>query len=304
MNLYTLYMIDLDSVTIDQIVAQAVAPEVSEVMASGDGQVFPSFVTAGRIAPSVSFSTTGLTAALTKLTTDGFAIAAGSIANLFWRKRTEGGKLSAGADNIKMVVNKGICVPRNLSADQNIATLSADIIATWDGTNNPIVVTVASLAGTPVTDEQFVAGPAVINNVQLEGITSIEVDFGLSLTIPAHDGRVYPTYVAVAAGGPIITVRTLDALALSTFGIDGTAQGATVSEVYFRGKIQGGAVYANNVSEHIKITNTLSLGMITVKDVSADQSDDAQTEVKITPASAGILNPLSITLPTVIPGTL
>ena len=304
-TLHTLYMIDLDSIVIDQIGSQGISPEVSEIIAAGDGQVFPSHVSAGRIAPVIAFSTSGLAAALGKFAPDGFFITTGNVAVLYFRKRIEGGLLAVGSNHIKATVNEGICVPRILSADQESAILTGEIVATWDGTNAPVVVAGSqALAGTPAINEQYVAGPVVVNNVQLEGITSIEIDFGIRLTVPAHDGHVYPMYVAIAECVPVITVRTIDAVALSTFGIAGTAQGATATAVYLRGKEQGGSNYANNTSNHIKIVNTVSKGMITVRQLAAEQGGDAEAEIKITGASAGTANPLTITTGTTIPGAI
>jgi len=304
-TLHTIYAVDIDSVLIDQVGSQSIAPEVAESLGIGDGQLYPSFVTAGRIAPSVGFATTGLTAALGKFAPEGFPLVAANPATLFFRKRVKGGRLETGSNHIKAVVTEGIVVPRTLSADQEAAVLTSEIVPTWDGTNNPVLVTTSqALAGSPATAEKFVAGPVKINNVQLEGVTAIEVDFGIALIVPAHDGQVYPLYVAIGAIAPTITVRTVDALALSTFGIDGTAQGGTASEFYFRACQQGAKRYANDASSHIKIVNTASKGTISVREISGEQGGDAEVEIQITPASDGTTNPLSITTGTTIPGSI
>jgi len=305
LSLHTLYAVDIDSVTIDQIVSQAVAPNVAQAVSAGDGQVFGSFVHAGRISPSISFSTTGLTAALTKLAPSGFALAAAALGTFFFRKRVKGGALEVGSNHIKALITEGIVVPRSLSADQDSSSLACDAIATYDGTNLPILVTGSqALTGTPTIAEQFVAGPVTINGVQLEGIVSIELDFGISLTIPAHDGQIYPMYAAIASFRPTLTIRTLDAVALSTFGVAGTAQGATPSVAYLRAKVDGGGTIANDVASHINIATTASKGMITVNELSAEQEGDATCEITITPTSAGVLHPLTITTGAVIPGAI
>ena len=303
--LHTLYAVEIDSVTIDQIIAQSISPQLAAVVSAGDGQIFGSHVTAGRIEPSISFATTGLTAALGKITTSGFPLVAADAATFFFQKRVKGGALAVGATHIEAIVTEGIVVPRTLSADQESAALSCDCIATYDGTNLPILVDAAhAVALVPTIAEKFVAGPCNINNVQLEGIVSIEVDFGISLTIPAHDGHVYPRYAAIASIRPLIKIRTIDAVSLSTFGVAGTAQGATASVVYFRACAQGGGRVANATAEHIKIANTASKGIISVESLSAEQDGDAVAEITITPASAGVLHPLTVTCSTAIPGTL
>ena len=111
-------------------------------------------------------------------------------------------------------------------------------------------------------------------------------------------------YVAIASFRPTLTIRTLDAVALSTFGVAGTAQGATPSVAYLRAKVDGGGTIANDVASHINIATTASKGMITVKELSAEQEGDATCEITITPTSAGVLHPLTITTGAVIPGAI
>ena len=304
-ELFTIYAVDIDDVTIAQIISQGISTEAEEMLAAGDGQIHPSFVTADTIAPVIAFSTSGLTAPLTKYAPLGFPLASGAIGTFFFRQREEGAGLASGSVNIKAVVNEGIIVPQTLSADQTTAVLTSLVAATFDGTNLPIVVTTnAALIGTPAITELHVAGPIMINGVQLEGIVSVEIDFGMGLNLPPHDGTVYPKKVTVNSIRPTITIRTLDAVALSTFGIEGTALGATPSVVYLRGKEEGEAVYANTAEKHISITTTASKGRITVRGLSSEQGDDATCEIVITPTSAGVLHPLTIATNVVIPGAI
>ena len=303
--LHTLYAVDVDSTLIDQITNQAVSPNVANLVRRTDGQVYPTYAAAGAISPTISFTTEALATALGKVGTTGFFVDGdgGNTVICFFQKLDNGGTRAGATSHLKIAVNEGIVIPRRLHADASGATLDYDLIATWDGTNDPLVFTASqSLAGSPSGDEGFVLGPVKINGTQLDGVQSMDLDFGIQEIVRGSDGEEYPRYVAIGAIAPMISITCDDAEAINTFGIDGTAQGGTQSEIYIRALAEGGARAANNASSHIKILNTASKGRIHVDSVGG--SDIMAATVTITPTSAGTSHPLTITTGTTIPAGL
>jgi len=305
MDLHTIYAVDFDGTLIDQVVSQDITPNIEPILASGDGQVYPSFSAAGSISPRVTFSTTAVLTALTAVGVTGVAVAADALVTMYLQKYAEGGLRAGATSHLKMVASKGLLVPRRLSASMDGVTMEYELITVFDGTNAPIILTAdQSLAGSPSTGELFVVGPVKINDVQLEGIQAIELDFGIGEIVRISDGQVYPTYVAIGSIAPTLTIETTEALALNTFGVDGTAQGATASEFYLRAVSPGGTRVINATASHIKIVNTASKGRISAEAVRGVHGDVVGTSIVIALTSSGTAHPLTITKGAAIPAGL
>ena len=83
-----------------------------------------------------------------------------------------------------------------------------------------------------------------------------------------------------------------DALSLNTFGLDGTAQGATDSYVYFKKVAEGGTRVADATAEHIKFN--VDEGIITVDSTDADDGGIATSTVRITTTYDGTNAPIVV----------
>lgn len=302
---HTIYAVDIDDVLLDQVQDASYSPNLENMIRSADGQAYDSFSAGLSCSPTVDFTTSAVATALGKVGTTGFQITTGAVATMYLQAKAAGGVRAGASSHLKIVANEGIIVPRQLTADENGARISYSLICIYNGTNAPLVLTASqSLTGSPAVGEAFVVGPVKINGTQLEGIASWTLDFGIALSIRRPDGLFYPTFVGIDAIRPKITIRTSEALALNTFGIGGTAQGATASEIYLRALEKGGTRYANDASQHIKIYNTASQGRIDVESVAGSSGDDAMADVTIISTSSGTAHPLTVTCATTIPGSI
>jgi hypothetical protein len=273
-------------VDIGQITDFSISTAIQELLLGSDGAVDPTFVAVGEQRPRAAFTTSMLATVLAKCGISGLAIAADVDefgADMFFKKVVEGGTRETGSNHLRLRIAKGLLVPRTLNAPHNgLATLGLELIATHDGTNNPIVIaTSQALAGTAGVSEAFTAGPVYINGVQLEGVQNISIDFGITEMVLGSDGLVWPTYVAILDRKPVIRVRTIDALALNTFGLTGAAQGITDSLIYLRKISQGGTRVANATAEHIKVS--VDEGLISVDTVRGSHPNQLESEVTIRP---------------------
>jgi hypothetical protein len=156
---------------------------------------------------------------------------------------------------------------------------SCRIGTTYDGTNNPLVPAGnVALSGTPTHAEHYVAGPVVVNTVQIPGIQNITIEFNRVLREIGGDGELYNTFAACEYFTPVITV-TSTANPWATYGINGTA--LTAMSVYLR-KIaaNGTGRVADATAEHIKFTATA--GLVTIDESSGGANDPSLTTTRIT----------------------
>jgi hypothetical protein len=296
-KLYTLYAVSLDTATLagsdvllDQIQSFGVSTGINRVLQRGDGQVDPTYVAVMSQRPGIQFTTTALATALGAAGISGAEIDAdetypGLVS--WFQKMDEGGTRASGSSHLKMTAASGILVPRSIQASQDgPATANFEAILTYDGSNEPIVIADSqALAGSPAVGELFTVGPASINGSALEGVQEITIEPGIQLRVASGDGDVWPTYVAIMSRAPSIRIRTTDATALATFGLDGTEQGATDSVVYFRKMGEGGTRVADGTSEHISVT--VDDGMVTVENQDVTQDGVAVADVVLTPTYDG-----------------
>jgi len=307
MDRHVLYAVNIDTVDagdvfIDQISDFNVSPQISKRLTGADGAVFNTHAAVRNQEPRLTFTTSKLATVLAKIGIQGLPISSDADEpglEAFLQKTVEGGTRASGAEHQKLTIKKGIIVPRTLNAGLDGADLDLEAIATWDGTNDPIIVADnQALTGTPSVSELFCVGPAYINGASLEGIQNISIDFGIQVTLRYHQGDVWPHWSGIMLIQPVITITTDDALTLSTFGLSGTAQGETNSVIYLRKTQKNGTRVANDVAEHISFT--VDDGHISVDNVRGPHGSILASVVRIDPIYDGTNDPIVINTATVI----
>jgi hypothetical protein len=295
LTVHTLYAVNIATTAavdlfIDQITDFNVDTGINEMLVTADGSVDPTYVAIQNQSPRINFTTSALATVLATCGISGLKIDSDvddDGAEFWFQKMAEGGVRATGSNHMKLTMNEGMLLPRVISAsnDGGPATMTMEMVITWDGTNDPLVIaTSQALEGTAIVGEVFVPGIVMINGTQLDGIQDISIDFGLTEMVVTADGNVWPTFTAIQTRKPVITITTLDVIALNTFGLTGDAQGATDSIVYLRKVDEGGTRVADGTSEHISFT--IDDGMITVKTIGGGD-EPQQSEVQITPTYDG-----------------
>lgn len=299
--IHTLSSIDVtgsSAFNLHQLNSRSMDPGIAMAINHASGQVSPSFAGVMKLDPMISGVTTELARFLTNVSALTGLYISGAAAYLtldcYFAKMALGGVRDTGSTHVKVGgITKALIIPKQISAtiDQE-ATVTFDIVLfSSDGTTAPWTYTGSSALPTAAyADEKFTVGTANINGTSVSNLIGITYDTGLSHISYRCDGFQYPTFVAIKTVNPTITLKTSDIVNLSTYGISGTAQSSTASNVYFKKMKNMGVRTADATAEHIKISTTASYGYITVEALSASNNDVAETGLKITPlVSAGAI---------------
>lgn len=232
----------------------------SNVMADGaSGEVYARHQSLTAQNPSMSFTTTSIAAALAKMTLLGLDIGAlAAKLTAYVQSHAEGGTRTAGSTHRKFTISDGIVVPRRISCShQGDATLSSDVVITYDGSNDPVIIADSTALPAGVTDaERFTIGPVIIEDVTFNEVKSIDIDFGLDVRTEGADSDIWPTFHSVVSVSPIITLRGINstwfaAASVPLEGLDATHANTTI---YLRKRADGGTFTADATAEHIVFT--------------------------------------------------
>jgi len=293
MKAYTLYAVNVDvdtvgeDVFIDQVSDLTTNPGIVQNLLGGDGAVDPKYLSVLAQQCRLMFSTTALATVLAKnsskflingldIDTDG-----GADGVSFWyQKMQDGGSRATGAVHEKMVVKKGLLLPRGLQVAQGgNAALALECVPTYDLTNNPIVLSQADVTGTPNVDEVFTLGPCNINGSALDNTQSLNLAPSIAEVLLGGDGHIWNKFVAIGERRPVARIRTTDVSVLRTYSLTGTAIDANNVVLYLRKRAQGSTLVSDATEEHIKMT--IYDGMIFADQIQSTHPGPAMAELLI-----------------------
>lgn len=289
------YAIDVDGTLIDQIQNYVASGGLDQILLGGDGNIFNSFVATATKRQGATFDTTGIAKALDVAAFTGKKITSGTVITMFFQKTAGGSTRSGATSHVKLIMNEGLLMPTGLTVtNDQPAILSFTAIATHDGANEPLAVTInQSLIGTPSIDQAFTVGPIKLNGTTITEIQSMDMDFGINAQILGGDGEGEVTYVYITRIQPRIRAVTLDVeTVLNTFGFGAIAQSATPGEesvAYLRKFDEGSSRVADGTAEHISFLQ--HQGQIHTSEGSATEDGEATATLVMTPTWDGINDP-------------
>jgi len=273
------------SVSIAGLESLAVSPGVAHILRRA-GDVDPAWISTQEIRSVVSFTT----GQLSLVGSAGIAGCALTTFDAYFQKNAWGATMEAYAasKHLKASMAAGQLIPRSMRCDQGgIATFSLDAFAlSADGETEPITVTANQAmpaSGDPT--ELFTLGPVKLNGTEIH-CESVEVDFGITERVIAVRGQVWPIKAYIIARNPTIRLRSPEVDALSTFGIGGTAQGATDSVIVFQKCTEAGTRVAKDTAEHVSFT--IDDGQISIDSHGGDAGEELSSEIVITPVYDGV----------------
>lgn len=303
---HKLAVCDYDDVDFHGIREESVDLGLNPSWGGGSGDAYATMISLLGARPSLAISTTDLKTFIDKVGLYYATVTAGAVFTSYWTKTSDGGANDAGSVHEKRVINKGLLAVSQIEADdEDIARLGFGVFATYDGTNDPIALSANSALGAAgnVTT-RFTLGPVELMGTQLEGVQGVTITPGVTVDARRADGFKWPRHSSCRVSGTMIEIRTLDAAAQRTFGIDGTVLSADGAEVWLRKLGTGAAPVANATSEHIKLTGLK--GMVVAGPASASHPDDVVSVVSVFLAynTTGPVLPLTVNTATTIPAGL
>lgn len=231
-----------------------------------DGEVYNRFLSLVGQKLMASFHSLHIAAALAFTGADCLRISAtGGLKTgltLYAKKQAQGGSRASGSTHNSFNIKQGILCPRRLTCDhQGHARIDFEALATYDGTNNPCVIsTSVALPTNPGTPERFTLGPVTLDlngtPTAFTQFRGIEIDFGHQVESIGADSDIWDTFARVVETQPSLVFRGID---VSWFGsskvpLEGIKIDHAGTEIVLKKRALGGTFVAGNVAEHILFT--------------------------------------------------
>lgn len=261
---HSLWAVEFNATLVGGITAQRVYMGNEVRVEPTAGEVYARHAAFVARRPGATFTSVNIAALLAQVPAMGLDIAtlAAAAANgvrFYAQKHLDGGGRATGANHRRYEAVKGIAVLRTLTCDfGGDAALSGEVLATYDGSNDPVVETDAASLPAGITDAQrFTLGPITIGGVLLTQFRSLSIDFGLTVELDGADSDIFPTFASIMAVRRRITARGLDVEWLKSTNIPraGIVCTHANTKIYLRKRTQDTAHFVvDGTAEHIKFT--------------------------------------------------
>lgn len=285
MSRAAIFHLGINATTIQQCESTGIDPGIA-VQSQAAGQIDPTFTSVTGISPRVTFSTSDVSAALGAIGLGGLALSSNAV--VYMQTRAADGEFQAGANHMSWTLSNGLVVPRSLSVNQGgNASLTGEIIGrSTDGQSTPWTYSgTATLSGDNHVDNLFTLGPISINGTEVGVVQSLNIDFGLNVSVNRGDDDIYPTFLHINSRRPTIRYTTEKPVNLNTIGLAGSAQGSTDSVIYLRARANDGVLVADGTTSHLSLT--VDAGIITPMNASVQADGHWASEFVITPRYDG-----------------
>ena len=252
------------------------------------------------MSPTATFATHAITAALALIGLDGFDCSTGAYLSLYAQAREDGGSRTAGSTHLKYTIKNGIAFPESLSVSQDgSAVLSYQVVAGYDGSNEPILITATEPLPAGTEGDFYGIGPVYLAGQLVAGVTGIDVNFGITAEPIFSDGDIRPAFVSITTRKPTITITTLNApLFVSTIPITGLLGTALTTWIYLRKRAPIGGYVSDVTATHVKITAS---GIVSIDNAfSASGGAIGESTITVTPYSVAEAAPIVITSAAVV----
>ena len=275
------------ALAITQITESSVDPGVEVALLAGSGQPDATMAVVDEAAAGASFTTTMIASVLGIVGLNGLPISADADEEGVQVEFAQIDPLTSGVESgsvhVRGTFANGLLYPTTISADQTPgATIELALVATWDGTDDPLVVTATGSAGTYAgVSEAYVTGPATVNGADVGGVLSMTIDFGITVEKHRVNGEKWAREAWITQRRPTITIQTPNAAILNTLSATG-APIASSTVVYLR---QCAATAAGRVADATEthISFTVNEGHVHASPITGSHGAIVGAEIVITP---------------------
>ncbi len=301
---HTIYDVELGKATpvrLPGIESMNIRSQTTVEAEATSGAVYPEHIAMTAQEPDAEFTSLALIECLTEIGLAGLSIATLPTGlNLFAYKHAEGSGRAGASLHRQYSATEGLIVPTRISIDhRGDCRVSFDCMVTYDGTNDPFVITdLVTLPAAAADAARHTIGKTVLGGVTIDHLKNVELDFGQTIERESADSDKWPTHASIITTKPVFTFRGIDVeyLKAANIPLEGKAAVHADTTVYFRKRgITASGFVANGTAEHVKITGD---GLAYVDDIYSSQGSGSGVEasVKLPCRFDGTNAPIVITL--------
>lgn len=268
-NIFGGFNVEFDAVVIGGINAYDLGTGTQLASEISAGNVYPEYPHLMGQQMVGTFSTIQIARAL-----DNCGLTGTSIADLttglkyYLRKHADGSTRASGGSHNKYTIKKGIIVPTSLTCEhQGTATITFDVVITYDGSNVPIILAASqSLPAAQSDDQEFTLGPLTLESVLLDHVQQFTITFGLTPSSEGADSDIWDKYASIRTIKPSLSLTGSNPNWLADASIPLTGLRVTHANTafYLRKYAIGSTFVADGSAQHIKFT---AAGLAVIDDV-------------------------------------
>lgn len=263
------------------------APIDQEVQTNATGgRFYPEQITVASQKPRLTFGSYDLPKVLTAFGLVGRRITGGvsKVGVALYQAKYADNALASGSNHRRLRFDESFAMVRRISVShRQDAQIESEVMALWDGTNDPVIPegTIA-LPTLPASSGRWTLGDVTVGTESIGCNIQVDFDFGLTAEAFGCDSDIWDTHLNLNMIAPRITITSLqpegfDDGVVPLEGLIGTHANTTF---YLRKRLARGAGFvANATEEHISITAS---GILLVSDGHNGQANQrAQTSYQM-----------------------
>jgi hypothetical protein len=229
---------------------------------STSGEVFARFQALYAQKPMAEFQTRQLASALGLCALTGVALTSSAPLIVYAQKHAEGGTRTSGGNHRAFVINEGLMVPRRITVEhQGDAVIDYEVLATYDGSNEPIAPAESqALPDLSDDNERFTLGGVTLHNgssaYTFPQVRRLEIGLGVAAETVGADSDIWDTSCRIAEIMPSLRASGIDSewFKANVCPLTGLNIGHSGTKIFLRKRAAGGTFVANGTAEHIKFT--------------------------------------------------
>jgi hypothetical protein len=264
------------------------------------GEVYARFQALYAVKPMADIETRAIVTALGACALTGMALNSSAPFLAYAQKNAEGSTRASGGNHRKATINEGLIIPRKLTVEhQGDAVLTYEVLATYDGSNEPVVFTESQSLVSLTDTERFTLGPVTLANA--DGITTyalsqvkrMEIDFGIRAETVGADSDIYDTSSRIIEIDPSIRLTGNDSFWWHSSYITLTGKNIQHSgtKIFLRKRAEGSTFVADGTAEHVKFT---AAGLVVPEGFDASGNALDETTLYFPLKFDGTTNPITI----------
>lgn len=282
-RMHNIHAVRIGATTIGGITRTALRTGTEVRQEATSGEVYARFQALYAQKPMAEFQTRSIAVALGACALAGTALTSSAPFVMFAQKNTEGGGRTSGSSHRKFTINEGLVIPRRLTCEhQGDAVLDYEVLATYDGSNEPVVLAESQALLSPTDAERFTLGSVSLHDgssaYALPQIRRLEIDFGIAAETVGADSDIWDTSCRIVEVQPSITLAGIDSewWKDSVIPLTGRSIAHASTAIYLRKRAAGGTFEDDETAEHIKFT---AAGLATIEGL--DGSGNALKECSL-----------------------